>query len=180
MGTGWHCPASDRSLFGPAHWAWKDFCFYRICSPFNSKKEKYLHCIASLINVDSFLQMTFWNVKRKNINKSKKKQETTIRLIQTIRTNDFVHVLAPVSSYSAPSRWRAANLFSIAAGKRANWPVPLVVQNTMFWPNTHIIHRRKFLARNPFKGGGEITKLARNERAHGGAKPPPKGLIKAW
>ena len=58
--------------------------------------------------------------------------------------------------------------------------MPLVVQNTMFWPNTHIIHRRKFLARNPFKGGGEITKLARNERAHGGAKPPPRGLIKAW
>ena len=118
--------------------------------------------------------------REKNINKGKKEQETTIRLIQTIRTNDFVHVLAPVSSYSAPSRWRAANLFSIAAGKIANWPVPLVVQNTMFWPNTHIIHRRKFLARNPFKGGGEITKLARNERAHGGAKPPPKGLTKAW
>ena len=44
----------------------------------------------------------------------------------------------------------------------------------MFWPNTHIIHRRKVLARNPFKGGAEIKKLARNERAHGGAKPPPK------
>lgn len=56
----------------------------------------------------------------------------------------------------------------------------MVVQNTMFWPNTHIIHRRKVLARNPFKGGGEITKLARNERVHGGAKPPPIGLIKVW
>ena len=43
-----------------------------------------------------------------------------------------------------------------------------------------MIHRRKLLAHNPFKGGVEITKLARNERAHGGAKPPLKGLIKAW
>ena len=50
----------------------------------------------------------------------------------------------------------------------------------MFWPNTHIIHRRKVLARYPFKGGGEITKLARNERAHGGVQPPLMGLIKAW
>ena len=46
----------------------------------------------------------FLERQEKNINKGKKKQETTIRLIQTIGTNDFVYVLAPVSSYSAPSR----------------------------------------------------------------------------
>ena len=104
VGTGWHCPTSDRSFFGPAHSARKGFCFYRISSPFTSRNENYLHCTTSLTNIDSFLQMTFWNVKRKNINKGKKEQETTIRLIQTIRTNDFVYVLAPVSSYSTPSR----------------------------------------------------------------------------
>ena len=77
VGTGWHCPTSDRSFFGPARSARKGFCFYRICSPFNSRNENYLHCIASLTNVDSFLQMTFWNVKRKTlirVKRSKKQQ----------------------------------------------------------------------------------------------------------
>ena len=59
-------------------------------------------------------------------NKGKKKYETKIWVIRTI-TADFVHFLAPVSSYSAPNRWRATNLFFISAGNWANWAVSLIV-----------------------------------------------------